>query len=206
MEIISVIGPIGSGKSSFVEHTKKFNIADDYYHENVEGNIWLKMEPTIDNLVSCQAFIINQKKEFYQKYDSQSDIKILEDASLYQDLYYVDQSFKEHSPMVHRLVTDAYLTLIKSTYDQSVKHKIIFMELDPHQNLKNVKSRGRDFEQQLDLDFFVQQREKLKKILSKFSNNFEFIEYRPNPEKYFIEKEEEEKEYYKNIFTELGLI
>ena len=46
MEIISIIGPIGSGKSTFVNNVKKEKIANYYYHEDVEGNKWLKEEPT----------------------------------------------------------------------------------------------------------------------------------------------------------------
>ena len=47
MKIISIIGPIGSGKSTFVNHVKKENIANYYYHEDVEGNKWLKRRANI---------------------------------------------------------------------------------------------------------------------------------------------------------------
>ena len=204
MKIISIIGPIGSGKSTFVNHVKKENIANYYYHEDVEGNKWLKEEPTLENLINCQQYIINHKKKYYDQLNLNDDVIVFEDASFYQDLYYVNQNFEKYYPLIHELITNSYLTLIEKIYKSVDKHTIIFIDLEPEQNEKNVKKRGRDFEQHLDVNYFKNQKEKLIEILKKYEKNYELIIYKPKMEAFDYENEKLEK-YYQEIFNELGL-
>lgn len=203
MEIVSIIGPIGAGKSTFVNHLKAYDQFDHYYHEDVTGNKWLKAEPTLENKIKCQEYIINHKTEFY-KHVNEED-KILEDASLYQDLFYVYDNFYKQNPKEFDLIINKYINLIEKIYHQTDKHTIVFIDLDPEQNLANVKNRGRDFEQALDLEFFKRQNKVLLDILKQFSDKFDIKIYQPEKEMFTCDDEERIFKY-EQIFKDLDLI
>lgn len=207
MKIVSIIGPIGSGKSTFVKQLTPYNQFDAYYHEDVKGNKYLKMPPTIENQVKCQEYIINHKKSFYQQFSDQelTNLTILEDASLYQDLFYVYLNLYEQDREAFDLIYNEYLELIKNIYLQADEHEIIFIDLDSKQNLKNVKKRGRDFEQSLDQQFFSNQRNILLSILDYFKDNFKLTVYQPQPEMFKLHGKALANRYHQ-IFKDLELI
>ena len=207
MEIVSIIGPIGSGKSTFVEHLKAYNVFNYYYHEDVEGNTWLKAEPTPENQIKCQEYIIEHKKNFYKQFANQNldNVIVLEDASFYQDLFYVYLNiYQKHDEEFNRLVEE-YIDLIKKIYHQANKHKVIFIDLDPNQNVINVQNRGRDFEQSLNYDFFKNQKEVLYEILNRFKGDFELIIYKPDPSM-FEDNGISLEEKYHQVYKDLGII
>lgn len=205
MEIVSIIGPIGSGKSTFVQNIKPYEVFDHYYHEDVKGNKYLSAEQTIENQIKCQEYIINHKQNFYSNLDFDSDIKVLEDASLYQDLFYVYSNFYQQQPEVFEQITNKYLELINNYYAKANKHTIIFIDLSANQNLANVKKRGRDFEQELDVDFFNNQKQILQEILDRFDDKIELKIYQPQAHMFTCSKEELVKNY-QQIYKDLGLI
>lgn len=207
MEIFSIIGPIGAGKSTFVESIKPYNLFNYYYHEDVKGNPYLKLPPTVENQIKCQEYIIQHKIDFYQQFANQdlSQVKILEDASLYQDLFYVYLNMYYQDRDSFDFIFKQYEHLIDTVYGNCDKHTIIFIDLDSKQNLANVKKRGRDFEQDLDLEFFIKQKEVLLKILSHFEDRFTIINYQPSTHM-FEDDDVALSDKYHHVFKNLGLI
>lgn len=207
MEIVSIIGPIGSGKSTFVEHLKKYNVFNYYYHEDIEGNKWLKAKPTPENQIKCQEYIINHKKKFYEQFKDKNldQVVVLEDASFYQDLFYVYLNIYQKEDAEFDRLVDEYIDLIKKVYHQADLHKVIFIDLDPEQNVVNVHNRGRDFEQALDYDFFKSQKEVLYKILDRFDGDFDLVVYKPEPQMFEDNGISLEEKYYQ-VYKDLGII
>lgn len=151
---IAITGNIGAGKTTLAE-----KLAAHYdwkvYYEAVDGNPYLA--PFYDDMAKwafhLQIYFLNSRFEQVLKIKSQEDITVIQDRTIYEDAYIFAQNLYESG---HLNQTDyetyrgMFETIMRAIEPPDL---MIYLKADLPKLLKQIKKRGRDYEQNIDPNY-----------------------------------------------------
>lgn len=166
---IAITGNIGAGKTTLAE-----KLAEHYgwevYYEAVDNNPYLA--PFYDDMPKwsfhLQVFFLNSRFEQVLKIKSQEEKTIIQDRTIYEDAYIFAQNLYESG---HLNETDfkTYEGLFKTIMRAiSPPDLMIYLKADIPKLLKQIKRRGRDYEQSIDPNYL----KSLNVLYEKFSGQY----------------------------------
>ncbi len=165
---IAVAGNIGSGKTTLTSLlAKKFDWTPKF--ESVSDNPYLRdfyenMERWSFHL---QVYFLNSRFNQVRQI-SKSDSVVIQDRSIYEDAYIFAQNLVD-SEMMHRRDFENYLALFESMLDYvQPPELLIYLEADLDRLLRNIRHRGRDFEEKIPIDYL----ENLNVLYQNWAENY----------------------------------
>ena len=144
---VVVSGNIGAGKTSLSQIISK-EMGFSVYFEDFQGNLFLKnyYQDMKRWAFATQINFLAIRYEQLINHVLLSDVPAVLDRSVYEDREVFARSLHEEG-----LMTDDEWTVYNKLYDLMVGHLptpnlLIYLEKDVDELLKNISSRGRDFE------------------------------------------------------------
>jgi deoxyadenosine/deoxycytidine kinase len=184
---VAITGNIGAGKTTLAE-----KLAEHYgwevYYEAVDNNPYLA--PFYSDMPKwsfhLQIFFLNSRFEQVLKIKSQeADKTIIQDRTIYEDAYIFAQNLFE-SGHLNETDFNTYKSLF-NTIMQAITPPdlMIYLKADLPKLLRQIKKRGRDYEQNIDPNYLVSlnslyqgftEQYKHGKLLEIDVNNLDFVD------------------------------
>lgn len=185
---IAVAGNIGAGKTTLTTHLAK-NFGWEPHYEDVENNPYLfdfyqDMKRWSFNL---QVYFLNNR--FKQIIEIQKGDKVvIQDRTIYEDAYIFAPNLHEMGLMSARDFEN-YFNLFKNISALiNPPDLLIYLKASIPKLVSNIQHRGREYEENLRLDYLKRLNENYERWISNYSHgklliiDIDDIDYHENPE------------------------
>ncbi len=167
---IAVAGNIGSGKTTLTKLlAEHFQWAPEF--ESVNDNPYLKdfygdMERWSFHL---QVYFLNSRFNQIRKI-TQRDSTVIQDRSIYEDAYIFAKNLVDSS-MMNRRDFENYYALFESMLDYVQPPKLlIYLDAEIPRLVQNIKSRGRDFEKNIPINYLINLNDLYRKWINGYNH------------------------------------
>lgn len=167
---IAVAGNIGSGKTTLTNLlAEHFNWIPEF--ESVNNNPYLKdfygdMERWSFHL---QVYFLNSRFNQIRKITQRESV-VIQDRSIYEDAYIFAKNLVD-SDMMNRRDFENYYNLFESMLDYVQPPKLlIYLDAELPRLLKNIESRGRDFEENIPVPYLTNLNELYSKWIDTYNH------------------------------------